>query len=143
MADIVLDTNVLRLLLNNEYVEKIIKKCDHIFTSKQWRNAYKYRKELQEGQTIFQSNIKKLYKNNKIHETLRKINLPENIQRELKEKKASNGDFEICQIAYNRRRISGQNVFLVSEDHHILNLKEAFISNGIVIETLEQELKRA
>jgi sucrose-6-phosphate hydrolase SacC (GH32 family) len=142
MADIILDTNALRLLLDNEYVEKIIKKCDHIFTSKQWRNADEYIKELQIGRTILQSNIRKLYDNNKIHETSGKINLPENIQRELNKKNASNGDFEISQIAYTRR-ISGQNIFLVSKDHHILDLKEVFISNGIVIETLEQELKRA
>jgi hypothetical protein len=142
MVDIILDDNAFRLLLKNEYIEKIIEKCDHIFISKHWKSAYKYIKELYTGFVIFSNNIKKLRKNKKFHESLGRANLPSNIQRELINKKASNGNFEVVRIAYDRR-IGNQNVFLVSNDHHILQLKTIFISNGIIIETLEQELERA
>jgi len=142
MTDIVLDANALRILLNSKYVEKVKEECDHIYISKKWRKVYQGIKELSMGLQIFSFNVKKLWREKKLHEVSGKSSLPSNIYRELKKKKASEDDFEISQIAYDRLKSGGGKVILVSNNHHITQLRSAFERDGIVIEEVNEELKR-
>ena len=63
------------------------------------------------------------------------------IERELKRKGASDDDFEIAKIAYDRRSVQN-NVFLVSNDYHLSQLKSIFEQDGIILETQDDELNR-
>jgi len=141
MADIVLDMNALRLLLNKEYVDGIIEKNDHIFISKIWKRVYRSIRELHRGPTIFFMSIKELSKRKRLHEVSGKSNLPTVIERELKRKGASDDDFEIAKIAYDRRSVQNK-VFLVSDDRHFSQLKLVFEQDGIILETQDDELNR-
>jgi len=141
MADIVLDMNALRLLLNKEYVGGIIEKNDHIFISKIWKRVHRSIRELHRGPTIFFMSIKELSKRKRPHEVSGKSNLPTVIERELKRKGASDDDFEIAKIAYDRRSVQN-NVFLVSNDYHLSQLKSIFEQDGIILETQDDELNR-
>lgn len=140
MADIILDANALKLLLNDKYINRVIEKCEHIFISKHWKKVYKSIRELQMAYNTFNTNIKKL--EGKLHESSGRTDLPDIIKRGLERKNASDDDFEISQIAYDRREKSGQNVFLVSDDYHIFQLELAFRNNGIIVEKQQQELER-
>ena len=142
MADIVLDANALRLLLCMKYVEKVKERCCHIYISKKWKKVYKGIRDLHIGFQTLLFSIKNLRKKNKLHEVSTTINLPPNIDRELKRKGASEDDFEISQIAYSRSRKSGHKVFLVSDYHHITQLYIIFQQHGVVIEKMSDELKR-
>ena len=141
MADIVLDANALILLLNSKYVDQVIKMCDHIFISKSWKRIYRGIPVLQHGFPTLMNSFKKLYKKKKIHEVSGKANLPNVIERELRKVKASADDFEISRIAYDRK-IRGQDIYLVSDDFHILRLCLVFKKSGIYVEKRKEELKR-
>lgn len=141
MADIVLDVNALRLLLYKEYVDSIIRIGDHIFISNAWRKAYRGIKEVYRSFTTFMICVRNLKNKNRLHEVSGRTNLPNIIERELEGKHASEDDFEIAKIAYDRRRVSN-NVFLVSDDHHLLQLRLVFQQDGINVETRNIELER-
>ena len=141
MADIVLDMNALRLLLDGKYVDGIIEKGDHVFISKIWKRVYRSIKELSLGFTTISTHIKKLKRRKRLHEVSGKSNLPTVIERELKDKKASEDDFEIARIAYDRRKVQND-IFLVSNDFHFLQLKLTFEQDGIIVETKDEELRR-
>jgi len=131
MADIVLDMNALRLLLDEKYVDGVIEKGDHVFLSKIWKRVYRSITELRLSFTIFYTHIKKLRKTKRLHEVLGKSNLPTVIERELKDEKANEDDFEIARIAYDRRKTQND-IFLVSNDSHFLQLKLTFKQDGIL-----------
>ena len=128
------------MLLYEKYVDKIIEKCDHIFISKTWKRSYNGIKELQIGFNILMASIKKL--NKKFHEITGKAKLPRIIVREFKKVKVKKEDYEICRIAYDRRGKSGQEVFLVTNDHHFLQLQLVFERDGIHVESHCEELRR-
>jgi len=141
MADIVLDMNALRLLLDEKYVDGVIEKGDHVFVSKIWKRVYRSIKELSLGFTTISTHIKKLKRRKRLHEVSGKSNLPTVIERELRRKGASGDDFEIAKIAYDRRSVQN-NVFLVSDDYHFSQLKLIFEQDGIILETQDDELNR-
>ena len=141
MADIVLDMNALRLLLDEKYVDGVIEKGDHVFLSKIWKRVYRSTKELSVGFTTISTHIKKHKRRKRLHEVLGKSNLPTVSERELRRKGASDDDFEFAKIAYDRCCVQS-NVFLVSDDYHLSQLRLIFEQDGIILETQDDELNR-
>ncbi|MCZ7402626.1 MAG: hypothetical protein O8C61_10430 [Candidatus Methanoperedens sp.] len=142
MNDLVLDTNALRLLLQNIYVDRILASKDEIFVCKKWRKESGGIKELQLGFNIFSESLKKLMKKNKFHEkSAGGTALPQSLKKALEEHGADEVDLDVASIAYNRS-ISGQVIFLVSDDHPFERAQPLFEKYNINFERRKVELNR-
>ena len=138
MTDIVLNTNALTLLLDEEFIERILAKSDHVFVTKcVWRKELKgiYTRALH----LFYTAMKKLGK--RFHLSLTNIRnniLPNNLKRSLMECGADDCDLEIARLTYDRRRKSGQRVHLISKDSCFHNSRPLLEHDEINIKNLEE-----
>lgn len=142
MKDVVLDTNALRLLLQIIYVDKILASKDEIFVSIKWRREFGGVRELHLGFNIFSESLKKLTKKKKFHEKSGGgTALPTSLKKALEDNGADDVDLDVACIAYNRS-VSGQVIFLVSNDYHFERAQPLFERYNINFERREVELNR-
>ena len=137
MADIVLNTNAFRLLLDEKIINRIVRKRVHIFVAKcAWRKELRGVFRPQHLINLLHSSVKKLGKSFHVKKVNENI-LPNNLKRELVRNHADNCDMEIANLAYDRCRKSGQRVYLISNDPHFQNCL-LFGRYRIDVKSLEQ-----
>jgi rRNA-processing protein FCF1 len=135
MAEIVLDTNVFEVLLDGEFIEKVVEKCDHIFIPECVFREAKGRHRHLINKIVL--NIVKI--KNKFHKrNVRSKLLPDYLKRELKKCGAKYCDIQIASLAYERYGRSRQVVYLVSNDPHFQGIRLRFEEYGVNVRTYEE-----
>ena len=130
MVDIILDTSAAKILLRNrDYIEKVIKVCDHIYIPHCWS------REMKQFPIHMISELSR--KHRKLHKVRVEPNLPEYIERAFS---GDECDKEYITLALERKR--HQPTVLVSEDRHFLDLANILSNDRLKILDSKNELKR-
>lgn len=135
MPNIVLDTNALRLLHEEDLIDRIAFRRDLVFVHRcAWR---KERKGVFGVINIFYGSAKKLGSN--FHEKSR-VNaiLPDYIVTDMKRLGASKCDLETACLALDRQQRTGEEVHLISDDPHINSVRILFSRVNINAKDMEE-----
>lgn len=127
MPDVVLNTHVFELLLDDEFVDKILKVKVHVFVAKcAYRKEYRARHA--QLVNILDKNARKLGSFFHCRDACNP--LPADLTKALNDEHASDCDTKIAALACDRNR-SGHEVLLVSNDPHFTLLTSIFEIHGV------------
>jgi len=129
LPDIVLNTHVLKFLLKDEFLEKILEKKVHVFAAK---CAYykEFRAKYASFVSILEKNAKKISPFFHCKDAASDKLPPHDLKKALQKEGASTCDIQIAALACDRNR-SGNDVILVSNDPHFRNLRECIERHGV------------
>jgi hypothetical protein len=138
LVDIVIDTNAFRLFIDidaHEFINTVIEKCDHIYV------PHDINRELR-GRFYGSLNLMYTYLNKlrtKFHEvsSIENVQLPDRIEEELRNYNASEFDLKVAKLCFVRR-MTGNEVYLVSNDSCFLNTKNLFEKYKIYVKSREE-----
>jgi len=144
LADIVLNTNVLVVLVDERYIRGIIERCDHLYVAAcVWKRE---KSVFSHFINILDENAKRLQKNRKWHlENTEKIDIRPfySIWRQfMKHFRGNRCDKEVVKLAFYRRFSKNQDVILVSDDPDITSLYHLFENYNIQVLGYEEERAR-
>ncbi|RLI37036.1 hypothetical protein DRO60_05020 [Candidatus Bathyarchaeota archaeon] len=142
MADIVLDTNMFRLLVEEDYVRGVVELCDHIYVAAcAMREA---KSKLHHLINLIDHHLRLLNEHGKWHVVGQVDTRPfrqawETVMRHFK---GDPCDRQIVELALHRHFRGGQDTMLVSEDYHIRRLAGLMERYGITTLGYDEELDR-
>ena len=142
MADIVLDTNMFRLLVEEYYVRGVVELCDHIYVAAcAMREA---RSKLHHLINLINHHLRLLDEHGKWHVVghVDVRSFRHAWEAIMKHFRGDPCDREIVKLALHRHFRGGQSTVLVSEDYHIKRLASLLERYGIATSGYDEELDR-